>query len=164
MTTAIRRPEPGEMDAVYLAGADVWQGDLSRADYLAGCRASPKYARGSWRGLFKGADAPAELLAALIIYELHPGVFGIGSVATPPERRGRGHASALIQRVVAGLESDGARAIFLHSDVAPTLYERLGFVALPAELQRKPGSSCMVRCADPAGLWSRPGFEPPRYF
>jgi predicted GNAT family acetyltransferase len=55
----------------------------------------------------------------------------IGPVYTPPERRGRGYASALTAAVTARLLASGRRACFLFTDLAnPTsneLYQRIGY-------------------------------------
>jgi uncharacterized protein len=60
-----------------------------------------------------------------------PGGARIGPVYTPPERRGRGYASALVADVSAEMLSRGAEACFLYTDLGnPTsnaLYRRLGY-------------------------------------
>jgi GNAT superfamily N-acetyltransferase len=60
-------------------------------------------------------------------------VWLVASVWTDPDHRGRGHASAMLDALAercAGVP--GAAALVLFSDVGPALYERVGFVALPA--------------------------------
>jgi predicted N-acetyltransferase YhbS len=156
----LREAAESEREAVFLMGRDAWGGDTSAERYVAECARSPKYARGRWLVLAAGG----ELLSALIVYDLGPGAAGLGSVATPPERRGRGHASRLVTLAVAALEAEGKRRVFLHSDVGTAFYERLGFVALPARHQRKPGSACMARAKDLDALLADPGFAAPDYF
>ncbi len=65
-----------------------------------------------------------------------PNGIRVGPVYTPPERRGRGYATALTaelsQRLLDGrLFEDGRRACFLYTDLAnPTsnaIYERIGY-------------------------------------
>jgi RimJ/RimL family protein N-acetyltransferase len=55
----------------------------------------------------------------------------IGPVYTPPERRGRHYASAMVAQMARELFASGRRAIFLTTDVAnPTsngIYQRIGF-------------------------------------
>jgi uncharacterized protein len=60
-----------------------------------------------------------------------PNGIRIGPVYTPPERRGRGYASALVAELSAELLSGGRRFCFLYTDLAnPTanrIYERIGY-------------------------------------
>jgi GNAT superfamily N-acetyltransferase len=55
----------------------------------------------------------------------------IGPVYTPPDRRGRGYASALVASVSADRLAEGKRFCFLYTDLAnPTsnrIYERIGY-------------------------------------
>src|SRR5205814_1509811 len=57
---------------------------------------------------------------------------GIGAVFVPEAHRGHGHARALIEAVVGEAEDLGYRAAFLHSEIDPKMYDRLGFVRLRA--------------------------------
>lgn len=60
-------------------------------------------------------------------------VWLVASVWTPPGSRGRGHASRLLQAVAERCAArPGAGAMILFSDVGAALYERVGYVALPA--------------------------------
>ena len=56
----------------------------------------------------------------------------IGPVSTPPERRGRGYATALVAELSSKLLAEGRRWCFLYTDLAnPTsnaIYERIGYV------------------------------------
>jgi predicted acetyltransferase len=105
----------------------------------------------------------------MIVYKdafgLPPETIGIGSVATPPAFRRNGYASQLIRDFLAMKPLEAVRAVFLFSEVKPEFYGKLGFVALPPELQKYPKSLCMVRC-DPDYLDAiRSGLvEPPLYF
>jgi ribosomal protein S18 acetylase RimI-like enzyme len=58
---------------------------------------------------------------------------GIGAVFTPPAHRGRGYARAMLERLLAEAEERGDSIALLFSDIAPPLYESLGFRALEAE-------------------------------
>ena len=55
----------------------------------------------------------------------------IGPVYTPPDRRGRGYASALVGGVTRDLLAAGRRFCFLYTDLAnPTsnsIYQRVGY-------------------------------------
>ena len=55
---------------------------------------------------------------------------GIGAVFTPPEQRGRGHASALIERLVSRAQLEGALMASLFSEIGAAFYERLGFTGV----------------------------------
>ena len=161
MDAPVCRPaRPEEMDEVYLMGYDAWGAGDGADAYLAACAASPKYATGRWLVLEDGGI----LLSSLIVYDLGGPAAGLGSIATAPERRGHGHASRLTAAAAGAIEGAGKSRIFLFSDIEPAFYERLGFRALPARFQRKPGSCCMVRTDDLGALVREPGFEPPEYF
>lgn len=74
-------------------------------------------------------------------------MFGIGSVITPPEFRNRGYAAELLKNTLGRVgDSD---VVFLYSEVPPPFYERFGFRVLPENMQKDPGSICMVRCEKP---------------
>ena len=57
-------------------------------------------------------------------------VAGIGAVFTPPARRGRGAARALIDQVLECAAADGADVALLFSEIGPDYYARLGFSAI----------------------------------
>lgn len=61
---------------------------------------------------------------------------GIASVFVEPSQRGHGYASELLRRVHATLQAEGALLCFLWSEIGPTLYQRLGYVARPLSLRR----------------------------
>jgi len=60
-----------------------------------------------------------------------PNGIRIGPVYTPPERRGRGYATALVAELSQALLDRGRRFCFLYTDLAnPTsnaIYERIGY-------------------------------------
>ncbi|MCA2981544.1 MAG: GNAT family N-acetyltransferase [Myxococcaceae bacterium] len=57
----------------------------------------------------------------------------IASVFTEAPLRGRGHATAMLEAVCARLRAEAVRAVGLFSEVGARLYERVGFVAQPAQ-------------------------------
>lgn len=64
---------------------------------------------------------------------IHGHTYGIASVYTEPELRGRGFAGALMSALVAEFRKDpGSQASLLFSDVRPELYARSGYVERPA--------------------------------
>ncbi len=60
-------------------------------------------------------------------------VLGIGAVFTPMAERGRGHAAALIQAMLAEAGRLGMAAAVLFSEIGASYYEALGFTAIPRE-------------------------------
>jgi GNAT superfamily N-acetyltransferase len=83
---------------------------------------------------------------------------GIGAVFTPPDRRGRGHASALVEELVAQAHKDGALLASLFSEIGAEFYARLGFVPVVLDevtivVDRKRGAPAMlVRAGDERDL------------
>ncbi|GAC1416098.1 MAG: hypothetical protein NVSMB64_26310 [Candidatus Velthaea sp.] len=57
---------------------------------------------------------------------------GIGAVFTPPDLRGRGYASAMLGAFLDAERAAGTDVAYLFSDIHPSFYERLGFIALPS--------------------------------
>lgn len=156
-----RPARPEDLDAVYSMGFDVWGNGLVFEDYLTECRNSKKYRQGRW---FVMENAELGLCASLTVYELGDRTLGIGSIATRPDLRGRGFASALLTKALSRLDREGASRIFLYSDIAHTFYERFGFQALDRKHQSPPGSVCMVRGTDGDSLIRNPDINPPAYF
>lgn len=114
----------------------IWSDGLSRADYERYNRAQMSTPWGlshlervAWTG-------NGELLASAKRYRLHVRIggeptacLGIGAVFTPPSRRGRGHAAALIEAMLAEAEREGTPYALLFSEIDPSYYARLGFEA-----------------------------------
>lgn len=163
----IRTASASELERVYRMGYDVWGEGLALDAYLAGCRASPKYAAGTW-WVSEGDDGVplSSLLAHEITLPSGPAAAGLGSIATPPELRGRGHASSLIAGFLRAREnSHGTEVFFLFADIAPAFYERFGFAAL-MPCPGKPGSILMARAERKRleALLRDPRFAAPAYF
>ncbi len=153
----MRAADPADMDAVYMMGFDAFAEGLAVEAYLAGCRAAPKYRLGRWYVL----EVEGRTVSSLICYEGHFGLaaraVGIGSVATEVGARRRGYAAALIKAVVAAYRARGdVDAFYLHADVDPEIYRRLGFRTLHGS------EACMALAADEAVFGV--GFVGPRYF
>lgn len=162
----IRPAAPAELDEVFRMGRDAWAEGRSLEDYLAACRAAPKYAAGVWWVLAgEGGRLESSLLAHEIPLPSGAPAAGLGSIATPPELRGRGHASRLIAEVVRRREEDGTRVFFLFSDIEPSFYARFGFTVL-GPCPKKPASILMARAEAKtlAALLADPRFELPGYF
>lgn len=74
---------------------------------------------------------------------------GIGAVFTPPEQRGHGHASSLVEELVTRAQRDGALLASLFSEIGAVFYERLGFTVIPLDevtiaVNRKGGAPAML--------------------
>src|SRR4051794_40991398 len=55
---------------------------------------------------------------------------GIGAVYTPRARRGRGHAAAIVTRLIEDAAREGAELAILFSEIGSAYYERLGFTTV----------------------------------
>ena len=60
-------------------------------------------------------------------------MWGLGAVFTPPAQRGRGYATALIERLVEQARGEGALLGGLFSEIGAPFYERLGFTVVPVD-------------------------------
>ena len=144
----------------------VWHEGLSRPAYS-------KWNRGQLRTpwgrehlqRFVMIDDRGELVASLKRYRYpmrldgrEGWMCGIGAVLTAPAARGQGHASRLVEEVVAQSRAEGALLAGLFSEIGTTFYERLGFstVALDevsVRVTRRDGSPAMlVRSGDDRDL------------
>ncbi|MFS1417834.1 GNAT family N-acetyltransferase [Vibrio splendidus] len=140
----LRTADAHELDYIYLMGFDVWGGSASVDEYLACCNKNDKYQKGTWYVLIEHQ----KILSSLIVYQgvfgLVDGSCGLGSVATPPELRGKGYASKLINMIKNELlQNQNNTVLFLHSDIDKEFYRRLGFTAIE-------GSDCMYSTSDNA--------------
>ena len=155
------------MRSIFMMGFDTWADGQDEESYIESCLKSPKYPKGKWYVL----EDQGVLVSTLITYPLlpHPEcpAIGIGSIATHPTHRKRGHAAQLIREVINETEGNSpVRTFFLYSDIDPAYYEQFGFVALPPQLQPKKTSVCMIKCqADRLQtLLEAPEFLVPGYF
>ena len=125
------------LDATY----PVWQEGLSRDGYgrwnaaqrrtAWGREHLERYAllddRGEWVASAKRYWWPVRL------HGRDTTMCGIGAVFTRPEWRGRGYASALIERLVDEARGQGAAVAGLFSEIGEPFYERLGFHTVPMD-------------------------------
>jgi GNAT superfamily N-acetyltransferase len=105
---------------------------------------------------YASLDDSGQLLATAKEYRFdvrvggHEGwMCGIGAVFTPPDRRGRGHASALVEELVVRAQKDGALLAALFSEIGAEFYARLGFVPVILDevtitVDRKGGAPAML--------------------
>lgn len=163
----LRTAAASDLEAIYRMGYDAWGEGRGLDDYLAACRASRKYASGSW---WVHAREDGRLESSLLAHEIPlpfgaPAV-GLGSISVPPELRGQDHASRLIRDVIRRQEETaGTEVFFLFSDISPAFYERFGFKAL-APCPGKPESILMARADEEklSGLLAHAKFKFPDYF
>lgn len=66
---------------------------------------------------------------------------GIGAVFTREDARGRGHAAALVREILREARDAGAAAAWLHAEIDPAYYARLGFIELPGRSYRAPAAA-----------------------
>ncbi|MEQ1572327.1 MAG: GNAT family N-acetyltransferase, partial [Myxococcota bacterium] len=137
---ALARATPQQSAALDVTTHGEWGGGLSVADHVT----RERRLRGGWWPRTTHAGwlwtHGAEAVASCETYEVQVGgrrpgrAWAIASVFVPPEHRGRGHASALLEALAADRAAEPeARALVLFSDLTrPELYARLGFVARPA--------------------------------
>jgi predicted N-acetyltransferase YhbS len=139
-----------------------WNDLLTREGYAQYNRAQLRTSWGSRHLQRVGLVSDGILLASAKQYRVTMRVdgrmvptIGIGAVFTPPERRGRGHAAALVEHIVQAGRSNGASLAMLFSEIAPRYYERLGFSVVPMQqalvgVPWKPGApAVLVRTGEP---------------
>lgn len=85
-------------------------------------------------------------------------ILGIGAVFTPESQRGKGHAAALMRRMMDEAAREGYGAAVLFSEIGATYYERMGFTAIAREtltldvIQKKGAPASLVRAGDETDL------------
>lgn len=144
----------------------LWNDGLSRAAY-GQWNAAQLRTRWGRRHLVRAAliDDSGRLLASAKRYRFDACldgrkgfVSGLAAVFTPPDRRARGHATALLQLLIDEERRAGALAAALFSEIGPSFYERLGFVPVALDevtvnVELKGGSPAMlVRFGDERDL------------
>jgi GNAT superfamily N-acetyltransferase len=145
----------------------IWNEGLPRPAYGQWNRAQVKtpWARSRLQR-YASLDEDGRLLATAKQYrfdvrmgEREGWMCGIGAVFTPPGMRGHGHASALIEALVARAQRDGALLASLFSEIGADFYERLGFTGVPLDevtitVDRKGGGApaMLVRAGDERDL------------
>lgn len=119
--------------------AALWAGERSYDEYVAEFRelCASGFGRRRFRTLGLAIDGTVVASCKRYQRELRCGdrtfrAAGIGAVFTPPDRRGRGYATALLGALLDAERNGGTDVAFLFTDIHPAFYERLGFVALPS--------------------------------
>jgi len=144
----------------------IWNEGLSRDAYAQWNEAQLRTEWGRARlHRFALLDESGGLLASAKRYRFDVRVHGrvgamcgIGAVFTPPDRRGCGYASRLIELLLAQEQRDGVLMATLFSEIGTAFYERLGFAPVPIDevslvVTRKGGAPAMlVRAGDDRDL------------
>ncbi|HEY0614443.1 MAG TPA: GNAT family N-acetyltransferase [Candidatus Elarobacter sp.] len=117
----------------------LWAGARSFEEYVGEFTAAAASSWGRRRFRTVGLRIDGALVASCKRYErvLRCGArayrsAGIGAVFTPPALRGRGYATALLGAFLDAERAAGTDLAYLFSDIHPSFYERLGFVAFPS--------------------------------
>jgi len=135
----------------------IWNEGLSRGAYSQWNRAQLRTPWGRKHlQRFACIDERGQVLASAKQYrfdvrigERDGWMCGIGAVFTPPEQRGRGYGSALVEELVSRAQRDGALLASLFSEIGAEFYERLGFTGVPLDevtitVDRKGGAPAML--------------------
>jgi len=135
----------------------IWNEGLSRHAYGQWNTAQTKTPWGRERlRRFALLDDSGELLASAKQYRhdirldgREGWMAGFGAVFTPPEARGRGSATRLLQMMMERARGEGALLASLFSEIGAQFYERLGFRSIPLDevtvnVERKGGSPAML--------------------
>lgn len=74
---------------------------------------------------------------------------GLGAIFTPPDLRGRGHATTLVEQVLDAARREGALLAGLFSEIGAEFYARLGFRPVPVDevtvaVERRTGAPAML--------------------
>jgi GNAT superfamily N-acetyltransferase len=112
--------EPGPIDAATCAGLNDRAYGFGPGGFAAGIAGETSI---RWHGAFAGSE-PLGCVGTIAIGD----DCLVTGVATPPEHRGRGIASWLVRRALAGAYEQGMRTTSLQASRAgASIYERLGF-------------------------------------
>lgn len=139
--TRLSEADPARLEAILDGTYPIWGEGLSRSAYGAWNRGqmATEWGRKHLRrmALINGGT----LLASAKRYDFHAmvggrpvPVLGIGAVFTPETQRGRGHARALIDLMIADAVSRQCAFALLFSEIGAEYYERAGFRVMPRSL------------------------------
>jgi hypothetical protein len=151
-----------QIDAIYAESHALWGAGLTRDDYralwhdLAGTIWGRRYSR-----FLVLTDDDGAVLSSVKVYRpairLLKGTGRaavLGAIFTPAHRRGRGHASSMLEHALGEAAGRGDLVALLFSDIGQPYYERAGFAALPAEEHWARLPRALAR--EPDGLGLRP--------
>lgn len=157
-----RQARISERQGLFAEGYKVWSSNRTFEKYCA------DNSREDDNGIRYVLDKDGEIVSSLMLLRLNDykgsKVYGIGSVLTTKQHQGKGYATVLLLKTIETIT--GNSMIFLHSDIDPGFYARMGFRALPDKYQKKQNSVCMLRCSDEiwGDLTLGCEFQAPGYF
>lgn len=150
-TLVFRQAALPEREFLFRAGYREWARGRTYEQYVRDNQKEDDYGT---RYVLTCAD---EIVSSAIVLKLAPifgkKVRGIGSILTPEIHSHQGYATILLKKCLQQIDSEEDGLVFLHSDIDPAFYRRLGFRVLPENLQRSATSACMVRCAE--DVWKK---------
>jgi len=136
----IRKPREEEYKSIYRMGFYAWSDGKSLEEYIEKCTESKKYKSGTWYVLANENILVSSLIVYESVFKIPKGFCGIGTVATAIEHRNKGFSTHLINGVCENLKAQGFSGVYLHTDIGPAFYERLGFFRASVDSQ-----DCMLR-------------------
>jgi ribosomal protein S18 acetylase RimI-like enzyme len=114
-------------------GFDAWGAGRTQEEFVASYQLNKNHLRGV-RYLLELPDG--EIVANANTLRLGPAQVGLASISVKPEHRRRGYASLLVRAVMEIFRLENPHIRFmLYSEVEIGIYERLGFAALPDDVQ-----------------------------
>jgi GNAT superfamily N-acetyltransferase len=138
----VRVVYPEDEATVLGFGHDAWGHGLSVTEFVSTYSTNLNHLRGT-RYLFELPSG--EIVGNLNTIRFCRSLVGLASMSVAPSVRRRGIASLLLRAVIELFRAeDPATRFILYSEVGLTLYERIGFSALPTELQFHPPAVAMV--------------------
>lgn len=149
---AVANPE--QIDRIFGESHALWGAGLTLDDYRGMWADVQRTAWGRrWFTYHVWLDDAGTILSSFKLYrpEIRVGdittrACAIGAVYTPRRHRGRGHARAMLEAVLAEARDRGDALALLFSDIGTPYYEDLGFKVLPSE----EAAGTLPRSAPPA--------------
>jgi len=151
------------LDTILAATHQIWSEGLSTPAYKRFYAGQTATRWGAQRLRRLALVDGSEVLASAKLYEFDATldgtsirVVGLGAVFTQPRHRGGGHASDLIERLMARAADDGIDVAMLFSEIGERYYERLGFRTVPtktltlrvSESKRRGAPATLVRAME----------------
>ncbi|APJ03417.1 GNAT family N-acetyltransferase [Silvanigrella aquatica] len=144
----VRKANNQDFPEIFSMGFDTWgQEGFTKEQHVEFCykRIDYKYKYGHWYVLEEHGSLKSSLICYRNAFGLLPGAVGVGSVATLPAFRNQGFMSHLLKQAIF-MESQAVdlNYFILFSDIDPYVYQKIGFIILPNELQKCEDSVIMI--------------------
>jgi RimJ/RimL family protein N-acetyltransferase len=155
---AVRVAAPAELDTV----ASLWAEGVVRDELRRALEVLERRPNPGERCRSLAAQDDGRPVGTAVLYE-HDGIAGLHGVATVPDRRGEGIATALVQEALALLSSEPATVVVLASDspAATRPLESLGFARFQEYAEYELPADAQLSLPDP-GPPQPPRWRPPR--